>query len=47
LEHDTEIFRKNNVEIPVLESLKYVDKVALDNYQLLMKPKSWILREKK
>jgi hypothetical protein len=45
-EHDTEIFRKNNVEIPVLELKNYVDKVALDNYQLLMKPKSWIFCEK-
>jgi hypothetical protein len=45
-EHDTEIFRKNNVEIPVLGLKNYVDKVALDNYQLLMKPKSWIFCEK-
>jgi hypothetical protein len=45
-EHDTEIFRKNNVEVPVLVLKNYVDKVVLDNYQLLMKPKSWIFCEK-
>jgi hypothetical protein len=45
-EHDTEIFRTNNIEIPVLELKNYVDKTALDNYQLLMTPKSWIFCEK-
>lgn len=45
-EHDTEIFRKNNVEIPVLELKKYIDNTALDNYELLMTPKSWIFCEK-
>jgi hypothetical protein len=45
-EHDTEIFRKNNVEISVLELKNYVDKATLDNYQLLMRPKSWIFCEK-
>ncbi|HEY4617101.1 MAG TPA: DUF2851 family protein [Flavobacterium sp.] len=45
-EHDTEIFRKNNIEIPVLELKNYVDKKALDNYQLLITPKSWIFCEK-
>jgi hypothetical protein len=44
-EHDTEIFRKNNAEIPVLELKNYVDKTTLDNYQSLMIPKSWIFCE--
>lgn len=45
-EHDTEIFRKNNAEIPVLELQKYVDKETLHNYQSLLTPKSWIFCEK-
>jgi hypothetical protein len=45
-EHDTEIFRENNIEIPVLELKNHVDKTVLDNYQLLMMPKSWIFCEK-
>lgn len=45
-EHDTEIFRKNNTEIPVLELKKYVDAVTIANYQSLMAPKSWIFCEK-
>ncbi|QBN19997.1 DUF2851 family protein [Flavobacterium nackdongense] len=45
-EHDTEIFRSNNSEIPVLELKKYVDAAALSNYQSLMAPKSWIYCEK-
>lgn len=45
-EHDTEIFRKNNTEIPVLELKKYVAKETLDNYQALTIPKSWIFCEK-
>jgi len=45
-EHDTEIFRINNSEIPVLELKKYVDATALANYQSLMAPKSWIYCEK-
>jgi len=45
-EHDTEIFRSNNSEIPVLELKKYVDATALANYQSLMAPKSWIYCEK-
>ncbi len=45
-EHDIEIFRKNNIEIAVLELKNYVDKSVLDSYQLLMKPKSWIFCEK-
>lgn len=46
LEHDTEIFRKNNTEIPVLELKHYVSKETIDNYQSLMTPKSWIYCEK-
>ena len=45
-EHDTEIFRKNNTEIPVLELKKYVDAVTIANYQSLIAPKSWIFCEK-
>jgi hypothetical protein len=45
-EHDIEIFRKNNIEIAVLELKNYVKKSVLDSYQLLMKPKSWIFCEK-
>ncbi|WP_339752350.1 DUF2851 family protein [uncultured Winogradskyella sp.] len=41
-EHDTEIFRKDNSEIPTLELKHYVDKNLLDNYQKLMQSKSWI-----
>lgn len=45
-EHDVEIFRKNNTEIPVLELQKYVDKETVTNYQSLIAPKSWIFCEK-
>ena len=45
-EHDTEIFRKNNSEIPVLELQKYVDAASIRNYQSLISPKSWIFCEK-
>lgn len=45
-EHDTEIFRKNNTEIPVLELKQYVSKITLDAYQSLITPKSWIYCEK-
>jgi hypothetical protein len=45
-EHDTEIFRSNNTEIPVLEIKKYVDAATIANYQSLMAPKSWIFCEK-
>ncbi|WP_369766223.1 DUF2851 family protein [Flavobacterium sp. WC2429] len=45
-EHDTEIFRKDNTEIPVLELCQYVDKNTVANYQSLMAPKSWIYCEK-
>ncbi len=45
-EHDTEIFRNNNTEIPVLELKNYVRKATLEQYQSLMFPKSWIYCEK-
>ena len=45
-EHDTEIFRSNNTEIPVLELKKYVEKETVENYQSLISPKSWIFCEK-
>jgi hypothetical protein len=45
-EHDTEIYRKNNTEIPVLELKKYVDRDTIANYQSLMSPKAWIFCEK-
>lgn len=45
-EHDTEIFRSNNTEIPVLELKNYVSKEIVKNYQKLLTPKSWIYCEK-
>jgi Protein of unknown function (DUF2851) len=45
-EHDTEIFRKNNTEIPVLVLKSLVLKEVLENYKTLMQPKSWIFCEK-
>ena len=45
-EHDTEIYRKNNSEIPVLELRHYVDTTTITNYQSLVSPKSWIFCEK-
>ena len=45
-ENDTEIFRSNNTEIPVLELKKYVEKATVANYQSLLSPKSWIFCEK-
>jgi hypothetical protein len=44
-QHDTEIFRKDNSEIPVLELKNYVSNEVLANYQHLMTPKSWIFCE--
>ena len=44
-EHDTEIFRKNNTEIPVLELKKYVSPEVLVQYKGLINPKSWIFCE--
>jgi len=45
-EHDTEIFGKNNREIPVLVLKDYVSSETVNNYQALMSPKSWISCEK-
>jgi hypothetical protein len=45
-EHDSEIYRNNNTEIPVLELKNYVDGITIENYQKLVTPKSWIFCEK-
>jgi hypothetical protein len=45
-EHDSEIYRSDNTEIPVLELKEYVSTVAVNNYQKLLTPKSWIFCEK-
>lgn len=44
--HDVDVYRKNNIEIPVLQLRDYVCKAVLDNYQSLITPKSWIFCEK-
>ena len=45
-EHDTEIYRKGNSEIPVLELKTYVHEETVQHYQELMFPKSWIYCER-
>ena len=45
-EHDTEVFRKDNSEIPVLELRKYVSNQTLEKYLNLASLKSWIFCEK-
>ena len=45
-EHDSEIFRSDNSEIPVLELKNYVNSSMLNSYQKLLTPKSWIFCEK-
>ena len=45
-EHDTEVFRKDNSEIPVLEIKKYVSKKTLENYMNLTSSKTWIFCER-
>ena len=45
-EHDSEIFRKDNSEIPVLELKNYVAKEDVNKYQALVTSKSWIFCEK-
>lgn len=45
-EHDTEVFRKNNTEIPVLVLKNLVSNETLNNYNSLIKPKSWLYCEK-
>ncbi|TDO96510.1 DUF2851 family protein [Flavobacterium sp. 245] len=45
-EHDTEIFRENNAEIPVLILKDYVSKDLVANYNALTAAKTWISCEK-
>ncbi|MGY0393072.1 DUF2851 family protein [Bizionia sp. KMM 8389] len=46
-EHDTDVFRKNNIPIPTLELKPYVDTQVLTNYQqLFSKNQNWINCEK-
>ncbi len=45
-EHDTEIFSKNNIEIPVLILKDYVSSEIINTYNYLVSPKSWISCEK-
>lgn len=44
-EHDAEVYRKDNSEIPVLELKKYVAKSELEKYKALTTSKSWIFCE--
>lgn len=44
-EHDTEVFRKDNTELAVLELKKFVPDKMLANYQSLMASKTWIFCE--
>ncbi|PZR18195.1 MAG: DUF2851 domain-containing protein [Flavobacterium psychrophilum] len=44
--HDTEVFRKDNSEIPVLELKHYVSPDVLNSYNSLSVAKSWIYCEK-
>lgn len=44
-EHDTEVFRKDNSELAVLELKKYVSSKILENYQSLIASKTWIFCE--
>lgn len=41
-EHDVDVFRKNNTNIPVLELKKYVSNVELEKHNYLFKSKTWI-----
>lgn len=45
-EHDTEVFRNDNSEIPVLELKNYIPKTIIENYNALVMAKSWIYCEK-
>ncbi|MEN2400772.1 DUF2851 family protein [Flavobacterium sp. MC2016-06] len=45
-QHDTDVFRENNTEIPVLVLKDYVSPDTLSNYNSLTAPKSWIFCEK-
>lgn len=44
-EHDVDIFRKNNIEIPVLILKDYVSHDLIDNFETLSRPKSWVYCE--
>ena len=44
-EHDTEVFRQDNTEIPVLELKHYVSPEVLNSYNALAAAKSWIYCE--
>ena len=44
-EHDAEVYRKDNSEIPVLELKNYVSKIELEKYTALTTSKSWIFCE--
>ena len=45
-EHDTEVYRQDNTEIPVLELKHYMSKDVLNSYNALAAAKSWIYCEK-
>ena len=45
-QHDSEVYRRNKIEIPVLELKNYVSEVTLGKYYSLMFPKTWIYCEK-
>ncbi|WP_337968842.1 DUF2851 family protein [uncultured Flavobacterium sp.] len=45
-EHDAEIFRENNIEIPVLVLKDYVSSDIISSYKSLLAPKSWIFCER-
>ncbi|MBU7571594.1 MAG: DUF2851 family protein [Flavobacterium sp.] len=45
-EHDTEVFRKDNTELAVLELSKFVSGKMLGNYESLMMNKTWLFCEK-
>ena len=44
-EHDVDVFRRNNIEIPVLILKEYVSPHFIANFQKLTSPKSWIYCE--
>jgi hypothetical protein len=45
-EHDTEVFRKDGSEIPVMELKPHVDSALLEGYNVLAAAKTWIFCEK-
>jgi Protein of unknown function (DUF2851) len=45
-DHDTEVIRRDNSEIPVLELRHYTDPKLLENYNALAVAKTWIYCEK-